>query len=152
MSAALTPEPTSDFVCDCAESVRSACAGEPFYREHQGKRYCVLHFPSKEKSADFQEALERKLQNEDFNFRGVWFPDEVSFTSFYFTGEVVFAQATFSAMADFSYSTFSAKADFNSASFGSAYFRHVTFGADADFNSASFRARAYFRFCSFAAL
>jgi len=57
--------------------MRSACAGEPFYKEHEGKRYCVLHFPGKEKSAGFKAAFQRKLENKDFDFGGVWFPDEL---------------------------------------------------------------------------
>ena len=43
------------FVCGCDEQFRSACKGLPFYAEHKGERYCVLHFPG-EKEDDFQEA------------------------------------------------------------------------------------------------
>src|SRR5437763_14471854 len=74
-----TSEAESDFVCECEEWMRSACAGEAFYEEREGKRYCVLHFPGLEKSADFSVALRRKLENNDFKFWGVWFPDPVSF-------------------------------------------------------------------------
>lgn len=47
--------------------MRSACYGERFYQtnklppqsgEVKVKRYCVLHFPGKEKSADFRIALQ----------------------------------------------------------------------------------------------
>src|SRR5436189_3028170 len=73
MHDSLPSEPQPTIVCACEGWMRSACAGEPFYKEHEGNRYCVLHFPGKEKSADFEKALQRKLENEDFDFRGVWF-------------------------------------------------------------------------------
>ncbi len=58
--------PTSPaFICDCEERMRSACVGESFYKEHEGKQYCVLHFPGDEKSAAFAEALRRKLDTKD---------------------------------------------------------------------------------------
>src|SRR4051794_888941 len=80
------------FVCDCEEWMRSACNGIPFYKEHEGKRYCVLHYPDKEKSVTFEVALQKKLEAGDFDFRGVWFPDAVDFSEF-----------KFSAAADFSF-------------------------------------------------
>src|SRR5438876_8012402 len=104
-----TSEPESSFVCDCEEWMRSACAGEPFYKDHEGKRYCVLHLPGKEKSADFQKALRRKLDTEDFDFRGVWFPNELPFSNFAFSEDVDFRGAIFSANANFVAATFSAK-------------------------------------------
>ena len=58
--------------------MRSACAGEPFYKEHKGKRYCVLHYPGKEKSEDFARVYQRKIAAGDYNFCGVWFPDVVN--------------------------------------------------------------------------
>lgn len=40
------PKPPSDleFACDCEEWMRSACKGLPYYKEHAGRRYCVLHY------------------------------------------------------------------------------------------------------------
>ena len=67
-------EPESEFVCECEEWMRSACAGDAFYEVREGKRYCVLHFPGIEKSADFAVALRRKLENNDFKFGGRMFP------------------------------------------------------------------------------
>src|SRR4051812_23351499 len=112
-----TSEPESDFVCDCPGYWREACAGEPFYRELEGKRYCVLHFPSKEKSADFEQALQKKLGREDFNFRGVWFPDTLSFEEYEFRTEADFSAATFSAWAIFFRAAFRARANFSRATF-----------------------------------
>jgi len=107
---------SSAFVCGCDEWMRSACDGEPFYREHEGKRYCVLHFPGAEKGAAFAEALKRKLDAEDFDFKGVWFPDGPDF-SIYFGAAANFSSATFGAAANFSSAKFSAAADFSSAIF-----------------------------------
>jgi hypothetical protein len=148
-----TPEPESDFVCDCKRSVRSACAAEPFYKEHESKRYCVLHFPSKEKSADFEKALQRKLDNKDFNFRGAWFPEDGSFVEFDFSAKADFHSVTFSEKADFSHATFSAEADFSSATFNAnASFSSATFSARADFSYATFSAAAAnFRYATFSA-
>ena len=96
-----TSEIDSDFVCDCHEWMRPVCAGERFYKEHKGTRYCVLHCPDKDKGAAFARAVEKKLLNQDFDFRGVWFPAESSFNSFEFTKAADFQFATFSAKASF---------------------------------------------------
>jgi pentapeptide repeat protein len=150
MSASPTSEPESDFVCDCELEMRSACAGEPFYREHEDKRYCVLHFPGKEKSADFQQALQRKLENEDFDFRAVWFPDELSFENFEFSTKANFDYATFSAETSFSSATFSAETSFSSATFSAAAdFSHATFSWGADFSFVTFSAEAYLNSATF---
>ena len=69
---AFEPEPKSDepssepasepsFVCGCENLMRSACTDEPFYKEHEGKTYCVLHYPSAEKSIEFQATFHRSL-------------------------------------------------------------------------------------------
>src|ERR1041384_5029359 len=60
------------FVCECAEWMREACDGLPIYRKHTDKKYCVLHYPGKEKAVEFESAFQEKLQARDFNFRGVW--------------------------------------------------------------------------------
>src|SRR2546422_504432 len=140
MSDSPTSEPESVFVCDCEEDMRSACVGELFYKEHEGKRYCVLHFPSKEKSADFKKALQRKLEDEDFNFRGVWFPNELSLSSFKFNAPADFSSAIFSADVDFTAVTFSEEACFRDATFGATTnFRYATFSSVGDFINANFR-------------
>ena len=58
------------FVCDCKSWVLSACRGEPFYKELNGKRYCVFHYPGKEKADDFREAIKRKLEKKDYDLWG----------------------------------------------------------------------------------
>jgi len=158
MSKSPISEP--DFVCDCEEWMRSACAGGPYYKEHEGKRYCLLHFPGKEKREAFKVVFQRKLENKDFNFRGVWFPDQLSFEDYEFrteahfnaatfSDEVYFLNVTFSAKTYFSGATFNADAYFT-ASFGAmADFSHVTFSARADFVDSTFEAEAFFNSAMF---
>ncbi len=125
--------------------MRSACEGEPFYKEHEGKQYCVLHSPEKEKSEAFNEALNRKLENKDFDFRGVWFPDDVDFNGFEFSASADFFSARFSEKADFQSAKFSAWADFRAAKFSEkADFRAAKFSEKADFQSTTFSASANF--------
>lgn len=50
MSTSLTSELESGFVCDCEEWMRSACSGEPFYKEHEGKRYASALKVAEQKS------------------------------------------------------------------------------------------------------
>jgi hypothetical protein len=162
MSNTLTTENTdSVFVCDCEEDVRSACTGEPFYGEHEAKRYCVLHYPGKGKSKDFKESLKRKLEAKNSDFRGIWFPDRVSSQIFDFGAKAWFSGATFNETADFSGIEFSAEVDFSYATFkaevyfsdstfnAKADFRSAEFGANADFIKTTFNATAYFRFSKF---
>jgi hypothetical protein len=99
------PEPIAEplFVCECKEEwMRSACEGKPFYKEHEGKRYCVLHYPGKEKAADFDIAFRKKLEAKNFNFRGVWFPEAVNFNGFEFSGAANFFSVTFKDQVRFS--------------------------------------------------
>jgi len=163
MSDSATPKSDSTFVCASivrlielrnqgllAEGVRFACAGLPFYQEVDGDRYCVLHFPGKEKSADFGEALNKKLDNGDFNFSDVWFPDPLSFSQVEFSDDVDFGGATFYATADFTSATFSKRADFRQSHFqGKADFYRATFQAEADFNYANFYEVANFNGITF---
>jgi len=129
--------------------VRSACQGLPFYKEHEGKE-CVLHYPGGEKSADFKTALRNKLDNKDFNFDGVWFPDEISFAGFNFSAEARFFFATFSASVTFSRATFNATAHFSHVIFkATVRFFAATFNADAHFGLATFSAAADFSFATF---
>jgi pentapeptide repeat protein len=112
----------------------------------------VLHLPEKEKSVDFQKAFQRKRDQKDFNFRGVWFPDELDFSRFDFTANADFSYATFTDRVDFSYATFSMRAEFSDAAFsGVAYFRSATFRANANFRSSTFGAMAYFNSATFSA-
>lgn len=137
---ALETNPQSTFICECEMLMRSACEGLPFYQASAGKRYCVLHFPDKDKSEAFRETLKRKLDAKDFNFVGVWFPNYLSFSKFQFTDEANFNYATFNENVDFSNTIFYAGARFAVATFSKgANFNDATFKGEAQFNNAHFR-------------
>ena len=130
MSDSPTSEPKSSFVCDCKEWVRSACSGEHFYGEHEGRRYCVLHFPAEKDNTKFLEALKRRR---DLDFRGVWF-----------TCGPRFETSTLEALADFSDATFSVDVNFSGFTFNSEVrFFKTTFAGKANFRSATFGEPAY---------
>jgi hypothetical protein len=151
-SSSPTTRDGDSFVCEYEKSNRSSCGGEGFYKEHDGKRYCVLHYPGAEKKEAFAEALQRKLDDNDFNFRGVWFPDDVSFYGFKFGAVADFSGAYFSAEADFSRAQFITGAYFSRAQFrAGAHFSRTKFSADAFFSDAQFRANADFSGAKFSA-
>ncbi len=151
MSSSPSTEATvADFVCDCSYLALSACVGLPFYKEYEGEQYCVLHYPDKEKAADFDVALKRKLDAEDFNFSGVWFPAAVRFGEYRFTKPVNFDDAKFTDVADFYSAKFNAKASFVGASFRApADFRGAVFGMEVNFTEATFKSSAAFTKSSF---
>jgi uncharacterized protein YjbI with pentapeptide repeats len=132
------------FICECTDSARSACEGLRFYKKHKGKKYCVLHYPDKEKP-DFNEALKRKLEAEDFDFTEVYFPGDVNFKELTFTAPAYFHSATFSAGANFSKATFRDGTNFNQAKFSEdVTFIFATFSAESDFSHVTFSAAAHF--------
>jgi len=169
-----TNEAESPFICDCPLYSRSACVGARFYAAHEGKSYCVLHFPGEAKLQDFKDALKQKLDADDFNLSGVWFPAEEDFKNFrfvkgtdftfaHFNARVSFYKVVFGANADFYKVTFSAGANFSDSTFhqaakflnasfgGEASFAGTAFLGEAHFSSAVFMKDAYFSGASFAA-
>lgn len=140
------PSLASDsFACECDSFMRSACCREILDVEHDGKRYCVLHYPGTEKRKVFQRALQQKLNDEDFNFQGVWFTDEVFFENLTFSKKADFRRAVFSRTAYFSLARFSTDAFFDGAQFDKkADFRGAQFGGKVSFRGAQFNADAYF--------
>lgn len=142
-----TPAPASEsaFVCGCDPRMRTACRGLPFYKKRKGKRFCVLHVPTKKKSWQFAEAIRTKVEARDFDFQGVWFPDEIRFRGVELTNADFWA-ASFNAKADFSYAVFHEEADFLDAVFNAeVIFFDARFMKGADFNEAIFGAGADFR-------
>lgn len=149
MSVSHLSDPETGFVCGCEAWMRT-CSGEAFYGEHSGNQYCVLHYPGKEKHSDFQKRLQRKLDSKDFDFRGVWFPDELPFSKVDFSTRADFRGATFSANANFTAATFSANVDFFKAIFSAeASFANAVFASHVDFYDATFSAEADFRAATF---
>lgn len=147
-----SPERESTFVCDCRPLSRLACYQESFYAEHQGKRFCVLHFPGRKDNAEFNKSVQRKLSDWNLDFSEVWFPERLNFKVFRFAKEAQFSYATFAKEVDFSFSSFSGEADFSNATFNKyADFRLAIFNGNANFLSAKFLGDADFRFSVFRA-
>jgi hypothetical protein len=138
-SSPTTKAPAAPFVCSCNEVARLACEGLPFYKALEGKRYCVLHYPDKDKAVEFEEALKRKVNAGDFNFNEVWFPGRTSFNGFTFDAPVNFQSATFDEDASFADATFNSAANFESVTARYALrFHHATFVKEANFSYITF--------------
>lgn len=137
--------PQESFICACHKSMREACQGEKFFKEYEGKSYCVLHYPDKDKIEDFAIAYKRKLKDKDFDFSGVWFPGDALFGDFQFSEDANFWRATFNGDALFKRATFSGRAHFWEATFKkNANFGRTTFIGDASFFLATFNGEAKF--------
>jgi Pentapeptide repeats (9 copies) len=157
----------ADSVLSCKEEFGSACKGLPTDDKRAGKLYCVLHSPRVNKDlAAFEGAIEKKRKDEDFDFRGVYFPGNQRLASFLrdgpdttFEGPVDFIQATFVGDADFSEAIFKRRADFSKATFkGEAIFStspippgpiETDFQGMADFSKATFERSADFYWAFF---
>lgn len=141
------------FKCECEERFRSACEKLPFYGEHEGKQYCVLHFPSEDKKDDFEKALEIKLGNEDFDFGGTFFPSGTAqFENFEFSSGANFSEATFCGTAIFSEAQFGGEqTNFGGAQFsGKTRFWEAYFGGKrTNFEGAKFSGEAHFEGAQF---
>jgi len=135
----------SEFLCACNWTHRSACKGLPFYAEHEGERYCVLHFPGKDKEDEFQAAVDSKVQRHDFDFGGVFFSEGTGFFySFDFDAEASFRDATFEWVAAFS-GTFRKQASFQGATFtGVADLSDTVFEENVEFSRATFEAEVLY--------
>ncbi len=133
------------FICDCSIASRSACKTQKFYKSYEGKNYCVLHYPGSYKIRDFRIAIKKKLERIDFDFRGVWFPEDADFKDVVFCEDADFSNTHFEATADFAKAIFNGNAYFTSAKFeGEAIFQPVRFNKLARFLRAEFKARVMF--------
>jgi uncharacterized protein YjbI with pentapeptide repeats len=129
------------FICEVDEYYRSACEGLPFYAEHEGKRYCVLHFPGQEKVDEFRQALDSKLAQRNYDFGGTFFPDNaLQLQEIALHEDATFRGATFAGGAHFFRVTFNGHTDFSRTTFaGDTNFANSTFnGERTDFSSARF--------------
>ncbi|MEW6126964.1 MAG: hypothetical protein AB1757_07990 [Acidobacteriota bacterium] len=99
-----------NLICEWDDGFPSPCEGWPFYKAHEGKRYCVLHYPSTEKDRDFQIAFEQKREDNDSyvsgTWRGVWFPEDIEFSYMEFETGADFRYAKFSGEAKFDHTIF----------------------------------------------
>ena len=134
------------FTCEVEEGYRSACKRLDSYGEHEGKRYCVLHFPSEEKKDDFRRVLESKLAQIDYDFGGAIFPEGTSnFERYEFDVNTRFVGASFREEANFVGARFSGVGtSFHKAQFSgeNTYFSGAEFSGElTDFTGAKFNAR-----------
>ncbi len=149
------------FECQVGEDFRSACSGTADY-EYEDKRYCILHFPSEDKEEDFEKAVQSKLEWNDLEFAGVYFPsgfqdfsrvtfsEQANFYGATFSEGVTFYGTTFSERANFIEATFSEVANFSRATFIKwAYFSEATFSERANFSGATFSKEANFSEATF---
>jgi uncharacterized protein YjbI with pentapeptide repeats len=159
----------SELVCACKEEFRSVCKGLPADNEHEGKQYCALHAPTKDKNlVEVGEAIKKKFRDKDFDFRGVYFPRdyfrsagiEEQFAGISHANWAGLPQATldrlrnrsvFEEEADFSNATFEGeRADFSDAHFKrGAIFSEATFEEGADFSGVIFEEGADFSNATF---
>jgi|GEM_PF-1274087 len=163
----------SSFVCAYASPDRSfifpklskVCEHLPFFGEHEGKSYCVLHYPLEDKKEEFNQVLKQKIDKSDFNLCGVWFPETVDFTGFTFETEVdlyesffyktpLFNRVVFHKSVNFSSATFNENCVFINSRFNdSTSFLRLTVNGNANFTHSYFKEKTYFsnsRFCSVA--
>jgi uncharacterized protein YjbI with pentapeptide repeats len=139
----------------CKEEFGSACKGLPTDDKRAGKLYCVLHSPRVNKDlAAFEGAIEKKLRDKDFDFAGVYFPENLNFYKATVEGPAVFRKATFERGAHCLDATFEGRADFTGATFKGreATFQASTFmkkGGVARFHGTTFMKEAIFRKTTF---
>lgn len=142
---------SSGFVCD-GTSDPSVCVGLPLYKNFQSHRHCVLHFPGKKSLKLFQDCADAKLNRDDFNFDGVWFPEELSleFEAQEFASDVIFSNCTFNGKVSFSKCVFHQKAKFSQAEFEAGVnLENCEFREEADFSRSSFEDYTEFSACDF---
>lgn len=135
---------TAGFVCSCDETSRSSCAGLPAFKAITEGTYCVLHLPEA-KGKEFSGAVKAKLEANNFDFSGVYFPETFSFFGQYFPSEPKFEGAVFASNVDFGEAIFDKGANFSRALFkGDATFLNAKIRGSANFGSAEFQKRAVF--------
>lgn len=126
--------------CRC-EWLEEECH-EPFYKEDDGRPYCVLHYPGGAKEEQFTAALAKRLDSENenyLNFVGVWFPDSLSFLNQDFPSLVDFSSARFNSDVEFAEAEFREARFVNAQFSGPANFREAHFEGIANFSGARFQ-------------
>lgn len=153
---------SSEFVCE-GSSDPSVCSELAHYKNYQAYRLCILHYPGKKNLKAFEEAAQNKFDRGDFNFDGVWFPEElhldfekqefandVILSNCTFNGDVSFRRCIFQMEANFSKSVFESAGDFEGSSFvGTANFSEANFEDHVEFSAVEFLSSANFGDCTF---
>ncbi len=140
----------------------SVCRNLPVKYEHKENLYCIFHYPSEKKVAEFDLAFNEKIQRGHYLFYGTWFPQKVDFsghtfnewaefTWVTFNHETSFNDATFLASCDFACARFKSKTSFSKTIFSSnnedelsTRFYSAIFENGVDFSSAKFNNKADF--------
>lgn len=113
-------------VCDGYKALHSADLPIPCYYDSKNRivddvRYCLLHAPINEKAEAFEKMVQKKRDEEDYNFRGGWFPTGVDFSGADLK-DADFSGAVFNKSVSFKGSTFSgSKANFTDAQFKASF-------------------------------
>jgi uncharacterized protein YjbI with pentapeptide repeats len=126
------------FICEYDKTESSVCAGEIFYKELNGQKYCIFHYPSEDKKDDFDRALDKRLNAKDFNFRGFWFPDIFLLNEYEFDSK-----------ANFNHTIFNKDVSLTNCIFTESEFLRAQFKGKADFTGSIFRTTSDFSFTTF---
>ncbi len=144
----------------------SVCKKLPVVHPHNGNLYCVLHLPdeTKHERTDYFYVLSERINNEEFDFSYVYFPEEnfsfygrtitkpVRFWFSVFLGQVTFDKVTFEKEADFRFAIFEKHTSFHNTKFlDTAIFPSTIFKKRASFHSAEFLGRSDFLSATFEA-
>ncbi|MEO6588593.1 MAG: pentapeptide repeat-containing protein [Pyrinomonadaceae bacterium] len=154
---------TKDRYLNDSDDVRAnVCIELPTIKHKDGKQYCILHLPAKDKDEVlFDSVLNERIKSVEnefiniennltkyqkpeaksklkYDFRYVWFPKEANLSKHIFVVSVDFSDAVFIEGAFFSNSLFSAQSRFVGTKFKSAIFNGVKFNSEANFLLASF--------------
>lgn len=144
------------FRCHCADSRfknghfivddvrKKVCRDLPFYRELDGKEYCVLHYPGQDKIDDFTSVFEERIQENEWDFGMVYFPKAILYENEEFHKNINFSHATFTERLIFQSCTFWGLFNcFDSIFLDDASF-FCEFHKQVNFNSADFQEHAGF--------
>ena len=131
------------FVVD--EVREKVCRDLLFYGEVDGKQYCVLHYPSKDKVEDFELVFQERIKEDSWDFRMVYFPKNLKYENEEFNKTADFGHATFADGIDARYCKFNASfVFFDSIFLEEAFFTYSHFHGQVNFNAADFRDYGYF--------
>ncbi len=128
------------------------CRDLPFYGEVEGKQYCVLHYPSKEKADDFELVFQERIKEDKWDFGMVYFPKSLTYENEEFNNDADFGHAVFADGVNFKYCKFKARfVFFDSIFLEEAFFTCSEFYNQVNFNAADFRELGYFSGVTFLA-
>jgi hypothetical protein len=124
---------------------KSVCDDLQVSYHSDGNSYCILHYPSFSKTSDFNQTLQRLIENKHCDFSYVWFPTGIFFNEVTFEKTVSFHHAIFNGSVRFDKSIFEKEVGFAFAKFNNfAGFSDSVFQEGCNFYRATFRDNAVF--------